>query len=173
MDSLSFNREKSNLGGINKFSFLFEADLSGTITIIRGQVIEIGNNTDFITAILVDSSATLKEDIKDLNLYQYKFSAKIARDDYDKLQDCELLDAYRVVAIVSDNNKQQRLLGNKDSACELKFSFDKGSKVNDLNHYQIEITWLSKNRAPFVPENYTIPIVKHFEDGIVHKFEGI
>jgi len=164
--NLQFDSEKSNLGGINQFSFIFEDELVSEIPIIKNQAREIQITSEgFIVAKLVQESAKFIEDKKNVNLFEYKFTANVARDDYSKLQDCSLFDSNRIIALVTDNNNHVRILGQKNNACELIIKFDKGQNVSDLNHYLIEITWQSRERAAILSDAYIIPQFIQDEEG--------
>jgi len=159
MPTLDFDREKSNLGGINEFAFILESQLETEIEIIKGQVVNITISVPgFKVASIVQESGKFYEDIKSLNLFEYKFTARIGADNYNKLLDCGLFDTNKIIALVKDNNNNTRVIGNKNNACELKLSFDKGSNVADLNHYKIELEWKSKYRAPILSGEYIVPI---------------
>lgn len=157
MSNLTFNRESSNLGGINELKFIFENQLAVPIEIIKGQASEFIANSEFIVPDIVLESSLFTEVKKGLNLFEYKYTGRVAKDEYSKLQDCIIFDSNRIIAIVKDNNGENRLLGQFGNCCELIISFDKGKNVADLNHYQIEIKWTSKNRAAVVVSEYITP----------------
>jgi hypothetical protein len=158
--------ETTNLGGVNQFSFIFENQLASEIEIIKGQAIDIDIlYPDFTTPDLVLESGKFTENKKGMNLFEYKYTGKLAKDNYQKLLDCNLLDNNRIIALVKDNNNQTRLLGQKNNPAEIVIEFDKGQNVSDLNHYKLELTWLSKYRAAFMNATYTIPDYLETEDG--------
>lgn len=166
MSLLIINRETGNMGGINAFSFIFESNLAFPIEIIKGQATTlIASTSNFFVPDIVLEASIFKEERLNINLFEYKFSTKVAKDTYDKLQDCNLIDNNKIIALVKDNNDQVRLLGQKGNACEINMFFEKGKSVSDLNHYILEITWKSKYRAAIVPETYIIPTQIELEDG--------
>lgn len=165
MSILVIDRERGNMGGINAFSFIFESQLGAPIEIIKGQATTlIANVSNFITPDIIKESSTFQEEKLDVNRFSYVFTTRVAKDDYSKIQDCDLFDSNRVIALVKDNNNQVRLLGQYKNACELVIRFNKGSIPQELNHYIIEIKWISKQRAAIVPEIYIEPTQIELED---------
>lgn len=163
---LIVDREKGNMGGVNAFSFILEKQLAAPIDIIKGQATTIiASISDFISPDLVVNKSVFQEEKKGLNLFEYTFSGKIPRNDYNKLLDAFTFDAYKVIALVRDNNNEIRLLGQKGNGCELRLAFDKGVSPSDLNHVQIDLKWTSKHRAAVVPEIYIEPTQLQLEDG--------
>lgn len=163
---LMIDRETGNMGGINAFSFIFESQLAASIDIIKGQATTLITSVfQFYTPDIINESSKFKEDKININLFEYIFTTNVSKDTYAKLQDLDLLDNKKVIALVKDNNNQVRLLGQKNNACVLNATFDKGTAVSDLNHYIIEIKWKSLHRAAIVPSIYIEPTQIQLEDG--------
>lgn len=171
MSNLKFDREKSNLGGLSGFKFMYEKQLLFPIEIIRGQAINISLITDFIEPDITFSSASLTENIKGVNLFEYQYTANVAQDDIEKLNDCVRIDNNKVIAIVKDNNNQSRLLGQLANACIMEIGFEKGRAVTDVNTYVIKLIWKSRTRAPFANNLYVVTDKYQFEGGQFFEFD--
>ena len=53
MSNLQFDREKSNLGGINGLKFIYEKELLRKIDIVKGRVYELVSYSEFIVPDIV------------------------------------------------------------------------------------------------------------------------
>lgn len=170
MSNLQFDREKSNLGGINGLKFIYEKELLRKIDIVKGRVYELVSYSEFIVPDIVLESSTFKEDPKGLNLFEYEYTGFVARDDYEKLLDCISLDNSKIIAVVKDNNMVSRLLGNKSNGCLARLTFNKGKRVADLNAYQLTIIWKSAHRAAFITD-MDLFTAYQFQDGELFHFQ--
>jgi len=170
MANLKTDREKSNLGGLAEFKFIYERQLTQKIEIINGQALQFISSSEFIVPDIVFESSSLKEIKTDANLFEYEYTAYCARDDLSKLQDAARLDANKIIAIVKDNNGESRLLGQKDNACIVEIGFNKGSKVSELNAYELKINWKSQYRSAFANDIYVVTDAYQFEDGEFYTF---
>lgn len=171
MSNLTYDKEKSNLGGISQLKFIYEKQLSQKIEIIKGQALEFVASSEFIVPDVIFESSSFKEDKKGVNLFEYEFKAFIARDDIEKVEACIRLDSNKIIALVKDNNNQTRLLGQKDNACALVLGFNKGASVSDRNAYELAITWKSTHRAAMANDAYIQTSHYQFEDGVFYDFD--
>lgn len=153
MSNLKYNKETSNLGGINEFKFIYEEELPAPIETIEGLAVNFDMNADFIVPDPILEASSFNETKLGADLFQYEFAAYVAKDELEKLKAALKLDSKKVIAVVKDNNNLSRLLGQKDNGCILKLNANKGKKVGDTNAYELSIEWKSRQRSPFVPNS--------------------
>lgn len=164
MSDLKFDREKSNLGGINEFKFIYEDELVGSFEIINGAAHNIVLSSDFNSVDIVPETGSFKEEEKAVDLFLYEFNALIPQDTLEKLQAAKKLDSKKIIAIVKDNNNQSRILGQNGNSCMVQIVVKKQGAVSSLNHYEFSIEWKSRHRAPFTDENFFLIEQYQFED---------
>ncbi len=157
MKDLIFDRESGNLGGISQLVFFAENEVNVFGDIIAGQIYEIlflDQNIEPATADIIPYSSNFSEVQKAPDLFEYEFTCKIAKDEIDKRTALLLVDNNKLIAKVTDNNNEIRLIGEPGNACIVESTLDKGVGVSDTNHYLLTFTWKNRFRAPFANELY-------------------
>jgi len=151
MNNLKFDKETGNLGGLSKLVFFAENEVEIFGDIILGQISEISliDDTEASSANIIPESSSFSEIQKAADLFGYEFVCKIAKDEISKYSNLLICDNSKIIAIVTDNNNQERLIGEPGNACVVETKLEKGQAVADLNSYTLTFKWQSRYRAAF------------------------
>jgi len=151
MDSILINKEQSNLGGINSAQYFGVNEVQTFGDIINGAINEIALLPDILPATLEHTaeSGSFTEEQLSPNLFSYEFNCLVPRDKVSMRNILSVADRNKLIAIVTDNNGNKRILGEPQNGCLLTTKFGTGTKVAELNAYSLTFTWLSRYRAAY------------------------
>ncbi len=151
MEGIIINKEQSNLGGINSAQYFAVNEVETFGDIINGAINEIALLPDILPATLehTSESGSFTEEQLSPNLFSYEFNCLVPRDKVSMRNILSVADRNKLIAIVTDNNGNKRILGEPQNGCLLTTKFGTGTKVAELNAYSLTFTWLSRYRAAY------------------------
>lgn len=138
--------EGQNTGGNKEFYFAPIQDVD-TIPLASGR--EISGSITFkagkgwLKCVCSDESRGYGENQKASehgSIYTISISGFVRSDSTSVRSNLDLMTYMRFIALVKDNNNQQRLVGNFFEQLDFSFTFAGGSRIADLRGYQIEFS---------------------------------
>jgi hypothetical protein len=147
-----------NLGSILSFKFVpyyainnFPSILDNAIT----EEIELKAGYSWFEGLFINKGISFEEETKDSDggdIYSYKFSGLYPGQSNEMHSLFDEMVRTPIILIVEDMNKNERIIGNTNSATKFNFSYKTKDTPSGRPEYSFIFIWNSQQQAPF----YTI-----------------
>jgi len=147
-----YDYDFTNLGGLKDVQLIPISVITSFGEIINGRIYSIIINGDLIVPAIISNKSKFTEEKTAKSAFLYKMEFACSKDSLSLRNDFEILDNEKYVIVCSDNNGIKRILGSLLNPIIILTKLDKGENPSNLNYYNVEANWLTRERAAFADQ---------------------